>query len=192
LSLAKHLAGDFMFHLLHTERLLLRPPRAGDIRFFVPLLNDFGVSKNLSRVPHPYTEDDACAYIVDSTDRWLRGEDHVFAVQRKEDGAFIGMCGVHPGRGWEFGYWLGRPFWGAGFATEAAAALIAFAFDTLGAERLRASWFHDNPASGRVLAKLGCAPDGEEMHDCLSRGGAVFCHKVVLTRQTHARKVRMQ
>ena len=61
-------------------------------------------------------------------------------------------------------------------------AVVAFAFDALGAEKLSAGWFHDNPASGRVLEKLGCVPDGNDERSCLSRGTNVFCHKVVLKR----------
>ena len=168
--------------ILETGRLLLRPPRAADISHFVPLLKDFDVAKNLSRVPHPYTEDAACAFVVSAAHGWRSGEDLAFGILRKSPGAFIGICGVHPARGWEFGYWLGKPYWGKGYATEAAERLVAFAFDRLDAPQLRAGWFHDNPASGRVLAKLGCVPDGEEERSCLSRGADVFCHKVVLRR----------
>jgi len=168
--------------ILQTGRLLLRPPRAADISHFVPLLKDFDVAKNLSRVPYPYTEDDASAFIVSAAHGWTSGEDLAFAILRKAPAAYIGTCGVHPARGWEFGYWLGKAYWGQGYATEAAGRLIAFAFDELGAPQLSAGWFHDNPASGRVLAKLGCVPDGEDERSCLSRGTNVFCHKVVLKR----------
>ena len=61
--------------LLETERLLLRPPRAADISHFVPLLGDFDVSKNLSRVPHPYTEDDGCAFITWAAYAWTTRDD---------------------------------------------------------------------------------------------------------------------
>lgn len=92
------------------------------------------------------------------------------------------MCGVHPSRDWEFGYWLGRPHWGKGFATEAVRRLAVFAFEELGATRLRAGWFGDNPASARVLAKLGCVPSGPEARQNLSRGAMVSCNMMVLER----------
>jgi len=117
--------------ILETGRLLLRPPRAADISHFVPLLKDFDVAKNLSRVPHPYTEDDACAFVVSAAHGWRSGEDLAFGILRKSPSAYIGICGVHPARSWEFGYWLGKPYWGQGYATEAAGRLIAFAFDQL-------------------------------------------------------------
>jgi len=170
--------------LLETERLLLRPPRAADISYLVPLLNDFEVSKNLSRVPYPYTEDDACAFIVRTAHAWAGGSDHTLAIVRKP-AVFIGLCGVHPHQGWELGYWLGKPFWGHGYATEAGGRAVAWAFDDLKAEILNAGWFHDNPASGRVLTKLGFRPTGEEERSCVSRGGPVACHLVALDRATY-------
>ncbi len=171
--------------LLETERLLLRPPRAADISHFIPLLADFDVAKNLSRVPHPYTEDDACAFIVLTAHGWRDGTDFNFAIIRKEPPAYVGTCGIHPSRNWEFGYWLGKPFWGQGYATEAAGRLVAHAFDDLGADGVSAGWYCDNPASGRVLEKLGLRPNGEEERSCLARGCRVSCHLVTLDRATY-------
>ena len=150
----------------------------------VPLINDFEVSKNLSRVPYPYTEDDACAFIVKMADGWRAGTDCPLAVLRKPD-VFIGLCGIHPGQDWEFGYWLGKPFWGTGYATEAGRRAVAWAFDELKTETLNAGWFHDNPASGRVLEKLGFRAVGEAELACVSRGSTVACHRVELDRATY-------
>lgn len=174
--------------ILKTVRLLLRPPRAADIHHFVPLLDDFAVSKNLTGVPHPYTEDDACAFAVVVADGWRHGTGYAFAIRRKADTAFLGICGVHSAEGWNLGYWLGQPYWHRGYATEAGGTVAGFAFDRLGATRLHAARILDNPASGRVLEKLGFVPDSNEMLPCLSRGTAVFCHKVVLTRDGLARR----
>jgi RimJ/RimL family protein N-acetyltransferase len=176
--------------LLETERLLLRPPRAADISHFVPLLNDFDVAKNLSRVPHPYTEDDGCAFIVKIAYDIAAGTDYVFTVLHRP-GVFIGLCGVHPAQGWEFGYWYGKPRWGRGYATEAGWRVVTFAFEELKAETLKAGWFHDNPASGRVLAKLGFRPAGEEERNCVSRGCPVSCHLVELDRATYMTRKKM-
>jgi ribosomal-protein-alanine N-acetyltransferase len=170
--------------LLETERLLLRPPRAADISHLVPLLNDFDVSKNLSSVPHPYTEDDACAFIVKTDYGFREGTDYLFAILVRPD-LFIGVCGLHPSGGWQFGYWLGKPYWGKGYATEAAGRVVAFAFDVLKTETLRAGWYHDNPVSGRVLEKLGFRLTGEAERGCLARGCTVRCHLVELDRATY-------
>lgn len=175
--------------VLQTERLLLRPPQAADIGRLVLLLADADIAKNLARVPHPYTEDDGCAFIVAQADGRARGNDFVFAILRKTDGALVGVCGVHPPRNFELGYWIGKPYWSQGFATEAVRAVASFAFRSLDAASLEASWMHDNPASGRVLEKLGCVPNGDGFHESLSRGHAVFCHKVVLTRAAFAQAI---
>jgi ribosomal-protein-alanine N-acetyltransferase len=168
---------------LETERLLLRPPLASDIPAFVPLIGDFEVAKNLSRVPHPYQESDAQEFLDRMVQARASGTDFNFAITRKSDGAYMGACGVHLRSGpFEFGYWLGKPFWGMGYATEAARRLVSFAFEDLKITELIAGWFHDNPASGRVLEKLGCVPDGAEQRDCLARGHAVYCHNVKLDR----------
>jgi [ribosomal protein S5]-alanine N-acetyltransferase len=166
---------------LETERLLLRPPEAGDAAFITPLIGDYDVAKNLSRVPHPYSEADAMAYIEKTAQERAKGEAYSFAIALKDGGAFIGCCGLHLKNGvFEFGYWLGKPYWGRGFATEAARRLVGFAFDDLKTARLVAGWYHDNPASGRVLAKIGCKPNGAEHRDCVARGHAVYCHLVTL------------
>src|SRR5262245_54356614 len=99
-SLAKR---GIMSILLEPALLLLRPPRAADISDFLPLLNDFDVAKNLSPVPHPYTEDDACAFIVRVNHGLRTGTDYIFAVLLRPS-CFIGLCGVHPSGDWEFGY----------------------------------------------------------------------------------------
>ena len=174
-----------MLEILETDRLLLRPPGAGDIRHFVVLLGDYEVSKNLGTVPHPYTEDDGCAFVVKARDNRAVGSGYGFVVLRKSDGALIGACGVHnrqDGNVFQFGYWLGRAFWGQGYATEAAARIVAFGFEQLHAERLMAWWMEDNSASGRVLEKLGCRNEGTTTRHSLSRGCAVICHKMALTK----------
>ncbi len=168
---------------LESERLLLRAPAAFDIAEIVTLAGDYDVAKNLSRMPHPYHEDDARNWIDRMAEARAKGSDYGFAIARKDDGAFMGSCGLHlrDGGAFEFGYWLGKPFWGRGYATEAARRLVAFAFMELRLETVIAGYFHDNPASGRVLEKLGCVADGAVQRDCLSRGHTVYCHNVVLT-----------
>jgi RimJ/RimL family protein N-acetyltransferase len=116
------------------------------------------------------------------------GGSHVFAIQRRGDGLFLGCCGLHPADGFEFGYWLGKPFWGRGYATEAAHRLVLFAFEELGQETVHAGWFFDNPASGHVLAKLGARHNGSQMRDSRARGVKVLCHDMLLTREEFLRK----
>ena len=167
--------------VLESERLILRPPRPFDVAAMTVWLGDNDVAKMLSRVPYPYSEADAETFIA-------LAEPHRFAIQRKQDGLFMGMIGLHTEDDFEFGYWLGKPFWGCGYATEAAGRLVTFAFVELDRETVHAGWFHDNPASGHVLAKLGARHNGSRMRHCQARGIKVLCHEMLLTRADFLRQ----
>ena len=168
--------------ILESERLILRPPRPADIPAMAVWLGDFSVSRNLARVPYPYTEADAEDFV---TNHGRHGNGHYnFIITHKLDGLFMGGIGLNrEEKGHEFGYWLGRPFWGQGFATEAARSLVQFAFASQGVSFVWAGWFHDNPASGHVLAKLGARHNGSRMRDSQARGVKVLCHEMLLTRE---------
>jgi len=148
-------------------------------------LSDYDVARMTSRVPHPYHEEDAEAFLALALK-------HRFVIQRRSDGVFLGMIGLHAEDGDEFGYWLGKPFWGFGYATEAAHRLVAYAFEALDLDTVHAGWFYDNPASGNVLAKLGARHNGSQMRDCRARGITVLCHDMLLTRADFLRKQAAQ
>jgi RimJ/RimL family protein N-acetyltransferase len=137
--------------VIKTERLILRAPRLTDAEAIALLANDLRVAANTARIPHPYGVADAEQFIA-AINR--RDEESCWAVGHS--GALIGMCGLVPAeREAEIGYWLGAPFWGRGFATEAARAVIDHAFGQLGHETLQAGARVTNPASRRVLEKCG-------------------------------------
>jgi [ribosomal protein S5]-alanine N-acetyltransferase len=144
-------------------------------------LSDYDVARMTSRVPHPYHEGDAEAFIAAAAS-------NRFVIQRKTDQLFMGIVGLNANNASEFGYWLGKPFWGFGYATEAAHRMVRFAFEELGLESVHAGWFHDNPASGHVLAKLGARHNGSQMRECRARGASVLCHDMLLTRADFLRK----
>ena len=175
---------------LNSPRLQLRAPQAGDVRAVMPLIGDYEVAKNLSSVPHPYSQGDWFELLERAQGGYARGTDFTFAVVRRSDNVLMGMCGAHwrDGGLFEIGYWLGRPYWGEGFATEAARRVAAFAFHDLKVETLIAGYFADNPASGRVLAKLGFAPNGVQTKDSRARKGPVECHMMVLPRENFGRR----
>ena len=136
---------------LKTARLLLRAPLRSDVPAMMALAGDRRVAENTARIPHPYTAADAAGLIASINQT---GGETVFAIEL--DRALIGMCGLDPRQdGVELGYWLGVPFWGRGYATEAARALIDYAFDALGYEVLSSGARVSNPASRRVLEKCG-------------------------------------
>ncbi len=137
--------------VLETERLVLRAPRRGDLKAIVRLVNDRRVAENTARIPHPYGIDDAERFIA-AVNR--QDGEATFAVIR--DGDLIGVCGVEPrDSAPEIGYWLGAPYWGRGYATEAVRAVIDHAFGTVGHGTLQAGARVGNPASRRVLEKCG-------------------------------------
>jgi len=174
---------------LETERLLLRKPEEADVPAITAMIGDWDVVKNLATAPYPYLEEHARQFIARIAEGRATGESHVFAITRKPAGAYMGTIGLHLRDGaFEIGYWLGKPHWKMGYASEAARKVISFAFRELKATKLVAGWFHDNPASGHVLEKLGFQPDGAEQRDCAARGHSVYCHRVVLDRENFGRK----
>jgi RimJ/RimL family protein N-acetyltransferase len=174
---------------LETDRLLLRPPEFRDVPAIATWAGDWDVAKNLACMPHPYREEDAREFVARAVEKLATGEGYCFAIERKRDGVFMGACGLHLKDGqFELGYWLGKPFWRMGYATEAAKRVVSFAFRDLKATSLWAGWFEDNPASGRVLQKLGCRPDGEAPRGSLARGSEVACRLMTLTREDFGRK----
>jgi len=137
--------------LLKTERLTLRSPCRTDARVIAKFAGDRRIAENTSRIPHPYGIEDATQY-VESVNK--AGGETCFAITR--DDRLIGLCNVTPGKdGAEIGYWVGAPYWGQGIATEAARAVIDFAFTDVDYEVLVAGARVSNPASRRVLEKCG-------------------------------------
>jgi RimJ/RimL family protein N-acetyltransferase len=175
-------------NVLETERLVLRAPEFSDVRELAVTLNDFDISKNLSSPPYPYTEADAEAYVTRAAQGRADASSFRFAVRRKADSAFIGCCGLHKKEGaYNIGYWVARPFWRQGYASEAARRVIAFAFDDLGVDGLLADWHHDNGISGQILAKLGFKAAGVHKEHSTARGHEVLCNLCQLTREDYRR-----
>ena len=156
---------------LVTERLALRPLAVADAGPMTPLADDPGVSRMTTAIPHPFSRDVAEGFIgrMQAADP---AHELVLAVERR-DGAFMGVIGVHPRDHFagELGYWIGRPFWGAGYMTEAARALTAWAAAHWGRRALVSGHFADNAPSGRVLTKTGFLYTGEiERRFSIARG----------------------
>lgn len=174
---------------LETERLVLRHPEWNDVAAISEALNDLEISQHLANVPHPYTEDDARIFVAKTTQGLSKGEDYCFVMRHQENDALVGCCGLHLKDGaYELGYWIAKPHWKLGYATEAAREMLAFAFNELNAEQVTAGWYHDNWRSGRVLAKLGFKAVRVEKQDCRARGIPVLCNRTMLTRAHFGRK----
>ena len=139
--------------VLETERLILRAPRLEDAKSIAMLANDRRIAENTARIPHPYRVADAEAFIASVN---VPDGETVFLITDLDE-AVLGACGVGmvEGQGPELGYWLGVPFWGQGYATEAVRAVIDYAFTELDYAFLNAGARVTNPASRRVLEKCG-------------------------------------
>ncbi|MEO1036313.1 MAG: GNAT family protein [Pseudomonadota bacterium] len=151
------------FAALSTPRLDLRLPANRDIGQLVELAGDFRIFDTTENIPHPYDAADAEAFILRAEAAWQsRRALHVVAIEKSE--RFL--CGYAMLRfdaglnSAELGYWIGAPYWHQGFATEAADALVTYAFGTLALQRLSACYLTRNAESGRVLEKLGFEQEG--------------------------------
>ena len=152
--------------------LVLRAFAAGDAARVAELCSDPGVALTTAAVPYPYPVEAASAWIASHRDAREAGTAWTYAITRAEDDALIGAIDVRTSTEPELvmGYWIGRAYWGRGYATTAVRALIAMTFLGLESDALGASHLARNPASGRVLEKCGMMLERRERRP--HRGGA--------------------
>lgn len=168
--------------VLVTERLVLRPPHEDDLEELVELANNRRIAEMLGRMPHPYGEREARAFL-DMTGKGARAG-CTYAMTLADNGAFIGCAGLDARtHGLELGYWVGEPYWGRGYATEAAHALVDLAFRATTIERLHVSCRVINAASRRVIHKCGFQYAGQGMLESLA-AGRVPVERYALDRST--------
>lgn len=152
---------------LRTARLVLRPLQPTDALDVQRLAGDKDVAAGTLSIPHPYEEGMAQDWIARMGRERSEGTGVTFAIEDANNGAFMGAIGLHltlPHRHALLGYWLGRPYWNRGFATEAVQAVLAFGFGELAVHRIYAGHFSVNRASGRVLQKAGLRYEGRMRH----------------------------
>ncbi|MEL7048344.1 MAG: GNAT family N-acetyltransferase [Pseudomonadota bacterium] len=155
----------------------MRPLCDSDITRIAELGGEWDVASMTSRMSYPYSQEAAAQWLHDQAD----GE---FVRGITLDGLLIGICGYLPdGKGVaEIGYWIGKPFWGQGFATEAARAMVDHAFRTGSFHALTCGHFNDNPASQRVIEKLGFSVVGPCACWCQAQGRNVDAVRYRLAR----------
>ncbi len=140
---------------IRTQRLLLRAPIKADAELIAALIGVSDVALNLGRVPLPYRVSDALDWISMTAQVRADSKGYAFVIDLPGQGV-IGAAGLRLlGEAFELGYWLGKPWWGAGYVTEAARALLDWAEREQDVTAFTSGHFVDNPASGRVLEKLG-------------------------------------
>ena len=147
---------------LYTERLILRPHLIWDADELQRLINDRDIASTTTNIPHPYTLEDAIDFLSKREESYERTGSPQFAITHK-DGNFIGGIGLNVNKtheSAELGYWIGKPYWGKGYCTEAAHAILKHGFEVMRLNRIHATHFTRNPASGRVMQKIGMNHEG--------------------------------
>ena len=148
---------------LVTERLLLRPFVPADTPVVQELAGERAIAEMTVAIPHPYEDGLAEAWIGTHRQAFDEDKEAVFAITLRECDLLVGCIGLTINREHvraELGYWIGKPYWGNGYCTEAAKAMLQFGFEDLGLNRIHAIHFRRNPASGRVMAKIGMTREG--------------------------------
>lgn len=155
--------------VLETGRLVLRQPTLADVKAITAIAGDQRVAINLQRVPHPYSQDDAVNFVSSVANA---GSMTTFLIEHKDEAVGLASLAWRQPEEPDLGYCLAVEHWGKGFATEAARAMIDFAFGEFSIDVIRAGARVLNPASRHVLEKCGFQWTGVELHRFLALGSS--------------------
>lgn len=154
---------DKLNKTITTKRLTLRMFKKSDVEAVTMLCNNYNIYKNTLYIPYPYSIECALSWIKNHNDNFNANKIYEFAITDKETGKLYGAIALsnnqHFNNG-EIAYWIGEEFWGNGYATEASESILKFAFVEKQYHKVFARHFVSNPASGRVLQKLGMIIEG--------------------------------
>ena len=149
---------------LKTRRLILRAFRLADAPVVQKLAGVFEIADTTLNIPHPYPEGAAIEWITSHPEQFNRRKEIHFAITLRETQKLIGAISLmnikkdHSRA--EMGYWIAKEHWNWGYATEAAEAMVNFGFNELNLHKIYATYFRRNPASGKVLEKIGMHQEG--------------------------------
>lgn len=146
-----------------SERLKLRPFSLRDAPRVRQLAGAWEIAQTTANIPHPYEEGMAEEWITTHAAAFEENKAVTFAIELRLDEALIGAISLmlHPSHDWaEMGYWIGKPYWNLGYCTEAAREVVRYGFEDLDLNRIQARHMSKNPASGRVMQKLGMQLEG--------------------------------
>lgn len=157
---------------METKRIYLRKLMLADSERIAELSNNENITKNTLSLPYPYTIADAKAWFESHKDNELNKKAYDFGIIDKERDDIIGVVGIsnYQGHRGELGYWIGQAYWNQGYASEASALLIDYAFTKLNYNRIYARHLKSNPASGRVMQKLGMVYEGCQVEHEFTNG----------------------
>ncbi len=154
--------------VLETDRLVLRPFNLSDAADLQRLAGAFAIADTTAAIPHPYPDGTAQAWISTHKDEFASNKMLVLAVTLRETGGLAGCVSImdidKSCKSGELGYWIGKDSWGLGYCTEASSAIIKYGFEEMDLNRIQAKHLARNPASGRVMQKLGMKQEGYLRH----------------------------
>ena len=154
---------DHQNKTITTQRLVLRLFEESDAADVARLCNNYNIYKSTLYLPYPYAIEDALKWMERHRKNFDADKSYEFAVTDKETGELYGAIALSNNQAFHHGeiaYWIGEEFWGKGYATEAAQAIVQFSFADKQYHKVFARYFASNPASGRVLQKLGMKEEG--------------------------------
>jgi [ribosomal protein S5]-alanine N-acetyltransferase len=158
---------------LETERLILRPYGLGDAPRAQQMCGDWAIASTTLAIPHPYPDGAAEQWISTHAENFRQGTEVTLAITLKLGGTVVGSMALSinktHGRG-ELGYMIAGEYWNRGYCTEAARAMIRYGFEAMGLTRVQAMHFPRNPASGKVMRKLGMTREGLLRQHVINRG----------------------
>lgn len=178
-----------MRNQIKTERLVLRRTRNSDAQTMARRINEPDILRMTATLPMPYFALTAEFWLMRATADWCQGNSFAYAITRTDD-SIMGVVDLFKNSegDWEIGYWIGKEFWGEGYMPEAAKALLSEGFRVFDVPYIDAGYFEDNPASGRVLEKLGFIDKNEPSNlFSVARGERYVGIELRLRRNTAAR-----
>jgi RimJ/RimL family protein N-acetyltransferase len=165
---------------IQTRRLSLRPLAKGDVGRIATYASDYDIARMTTRMPHPYGMGDAEAFVSNTQQQDPRAN-ATFGIELEDEG-LVGVCGFFtaPGEPLELGYWIGKPWWGRGLATEATLGALGWAERGWGKRMVMAGHFSDNPLSAAVLCKAGFLYTGDvTLRPSVARGSQAATRMMV-------------
>jgi len=148
---------------LKTEHLLLRRFEDRDAGAIQTLAGEYAVAEMTLNIPHPYIDGMAQIWLESHQAEFESGMGVVFAMHEKTTDQLVGAVGLTVMKRFnraELGYWVGKPFWGTGYATEASEEVLRYGFQIMKLNKISASHMTRNPASGKVMLKIGMEKEG--------------------------------
>lgn len=154
--------------LLTTSRLILRPFQLSDTTKIQELAGEVEIANGTVNIPHPYPDGAAGQWVGKLLAGWNSGQSAIYAITLKSNDQLIGCIGLHniSENQAQIGYWIGIPFWGNGYCTEAAARIAEFGFNKLNLDMIYGQHFSREPLPGKILEKIG-------MNHVMTKQGAI-------------------